>query len=107
MVKRKDELTMRDWLAEHSARMHAERPVVKSRWFVVEITPAKRIWVGDGHGGSDSDWTDELVQVVSPNFDEEQLAEQWLEQHEPDEGKRLEIRKQNLRRRIYEEWVNW
>lgn len=107
MVKRKDEPTMGDWLTEHSARMHAERPVVKSRWFVVEITPAKQVWVGDGHGGSDPVWEHEWAEVVSPNFDEEQLAEQWLKQHEPDEGKRLEVRKQNLRRRTTEEWTNW
>jgi hypothetical protein len=107
MVKIKQEKSTRDWLTEHLEEIKENRPVIDTRWFVVEITPAYRTRVGDGHGGSDLEWVSESSKIVSPYFKSKDKAKGWMNKHEPDEGKTLEIKRENLRRRTIDEWVGW
>ena len=109
MVKVKGE-TKKNWLESYEEELTERRkknPIITTRWFVVEITPPVRYATGDGHGGTDWDWTYESREVVSPMFQHEYQVKAWVEQHEPDDGKKLEINRENLREFTERKWVSW
>ena len=89
-------LTMLKEQAEETERMS---PVLKTRWFVVEHTPERRF-----HDGYDYTWSRASSVIVSPYYDTEEEAVAWMDKHEPDEGKKLIVRKQNLREFRYKRW---
>jgi len=86
-------------MAEELARVRAHfGPVLQSRWYVEEYTP------GYNTGGYyDQDIPAEFVRV-SRYFDTPEEAEKWKDEHEPDKGKKLLIRRENLYERKYKEW---
>lgn len=43
--------------------------------------------------------------VVSPSFDSEGEAKAWMDEHEPDKGNTLIIKRKRLIRREWTEWV--
>jgi hypothetical protein len=103
-MKRKTELG-KNWLNDLLDDVERRRgEYVKSRYYVVEITPRKAYWRGDGHGGSDRDWTDTKTIIVSDYFQTKPAAQKFLDEHEPDDGNRLEICQEKLYRRVVEEW---
>lgn len=107
MVKAKNEIS---WLQaledEHEARKR-NNPVIRTRYYVVEITPAYRYATGDGHGGTDYEWKPKQEVIVSNEYNTKEEAKDWMDRHEPDEGKTLEIRYENLRRFTEDRWVSW
>ena len=86
-------------LREQAEELERMSPVLRTRWYVVEHTPARRY-----HDGYDYTWGRESNQVVSPYFDSESDAETWVDKHEPDEGSTLIIKSQNLREFKYKKW---
>ena len=100
MVKEKNRPSLAESLRRQAEDFNERNPVIKERWYVVEVTPSR--YVHDTHGGY---WTEGLVVAVSPYFySDKKFAQQWMDEHEPDEGKRLEIRHNKLRRYTYEKW---
>lgn len=97
--------TPTDWLREILDDVESRRgEYVKSRFYVVEVTPPKRYYRGDGHGGSELDWTSGKTHIVSGYFPNKTKAEAFKDEHEPDDGNRLEVRQDKLYRRVVEEW---
>jgi len=74
-------------------------PIVETRYYVVEVTPAYTEMGYDGRN------IPEEIRIVSPFFEEHQDALDWFCEHEPDEGKTLRIDKQHKRRITTEKWV--
>jgi hypothetical protein len=74
-------------------------PVLATRWFVIEHTPARRY-----HDGYDYTWGRESNIKVSPYFDTEEEAIAWMNEHEPDEGSTLRVKLQNLREYKHKRW---
>ena len=99
MVQPKNKKTITEQFREISERFERDHPVLAERWYVVEVTPPYR-W----HDGYDWTWTGQEVRVVSPYFDTLSAAEEWLDDHEPDNGKTLETRHQKLREYRYTKW---
>lgn len=77
---------------------------VRSRFYIVEVTPPQSYRRGDGHGGSEIDWTREKSVTVSDFFDTKEEAQAFLDEHEPDEGKSLKIIENKLYRKVVETW---
>ena len=78
-----------------------ERRTIKFRWAVNEHTPGR-----SGFGYYDTD-TPAKNNIVSPFFDSKEGAEEWMEDHEPDPGKSLNIVRHRLVKREYTEWVTY
>ena len=85
-------------MKEERERRDRESPVLKTRWFVLEIRPAYNTG-----GYYDQDIPEER-RVVSPYFDTQELAQDWMDKHEPDKGKHLKISYENLRKICYNRW---
>lgn len=101
-MKTKETKTSKDWLAEATERIDRTQPIIKSRYYAVEVTPAKRTpW----HDDSGCDWTDPRARVCSGYYDTKEEVKVFLEKFEPDEGNHFVIRKQNLRQ--FTQWVNY
>lgn len=78
-----------------------EQNTIKFSWHVGEHTP------GYNTGGYyDTDISEKNVKV-SPVFDTEEEARDWMNAHEPDEGKTLYIKRMRLVRRTHLDWVNY
>lgn len=93
------------WLWDELERVKERRgEYIRSRFYVVEVTPSQRYDQGNGHGGYESAWTKQRIVMVSDYFDTKEEAEDFLNKHEPDEGKTLETREEGLYRRTVEEW---
>lgn len=92
------------WLTRELNDIERRNPVIETRFYVVEVTPSHRYSVGDGHGGTDYEWSDEVNTKVSPYFKTKKSAVKWMGDHVPDEGKTLAVMKQNKRRTIEEKW---
>jgi hypothetical protein len=104
-VKPKNEPLGAGWLARELDRIDAARgDYVTSRWYVVEITPSKSYRRGDGHGGTEIDWTREKVVRRSAYFNLKSQAQAFLDKYEPDEGSTLKIREDKLYRTVVETW---
>jgi hypothetical protein len=104
-MKPKNQNKSSDWLSEVFDRVERERgDYVKSRFYVVERTPSKCYRRGDGHGGSELDWTSEKVVIVSDYFGTKAKAQAFLDAHDPDEGNKLEIKQDKLYRKLVEKW---
>jgi hypothetical protein len=88
-----------DSIKEQAQRIEEENPIIQTRYFVEEVTPSYR-W----HDGYDYEWIREQRCKVSPYFDSKREANKWLSDHLPDDGKRLEVMKQHLRRTVSERW---
>lgn len=94
-----------NWLNEVLDDVERRRgEYVKSRFYVVEITPSTSYRRGDGHGGSEIDWTREKRVVTSGYFSNKTQAQKFLDAHEPDKGNKLVIGQDKLYRRVVEEW---
>jgi hypothetical protein len=107
MVKKKNEKNwLQSLLDEHEERKK-NSPIITSKFYVVEVTPSRRYSYDDGHGRAEYDWTGEREEVVSPVFQHRKQAEEWLDEHEPDEGNSLVIRRENLREFTERRWVTW
>lgn len=92
------------WLDRVLDDIERRHPIIETRFYVVEVTPRVRYNRGDGHGGTDYEWTDEVNTKVSPYFKTKKGAVNWMNDHVPDEGKTLSVMKQNKRRTIEEKW---
>jgi hypothetical protein len=103
MVKVKGEENVY-WLDRVLDDVEMRNPVIETRWYVVEVTPRHRYSYGNGHGGVEYDWSDEVETKVSPYFRTKKSAAKWMDEHEADPGKSLAIMKQNKRRTITEKW---
>lgn len=106
MVKNKEseKSNLLYWIEEQYQEKLA-REIVSVRWYVVEKTPSRHV-----HSEYDSgSWTSEKHVVVSPYFENEKSAKDWLNKHDPDDGNTLYIDSQNKRKwtEIHEEWVNY
>lgn len=99
MVKPKREKNILEILREQAKNFDEDFPVIATRWYVIEHSPQRRY-----HDGYDYTWSRESNIRVSEYFETKEEAIEWMDQHEPDEGKELRIRSQNLRRYWYEKW---
>lgn len=101
MVKAKQTDSVRDWIARDLERIESEYgPVIKERYYVIEHRPAYNTG-----GYYDQDVPAEN-KVVSPFFNTEDEAQDWLDKHEPDKDKSLHLRKEKLQERTHvtREW---
>lgn len=95
-----------NWLAEELERVRKRRgEYIRSRFCIIEITPPKRESYGDGHGGTEYGWSMAKRNRVSGYFPTREQAQAFMDLHEPDRGKSLEIKEEKLYRRVVEEWV--
>lgn len=93
------------WLTEELERIEQRRgEYIRSRYYVIEITPSKRYDRGNGHGGSEYAWSREKRNKVSEYFTSKPQAQDFLDMHEPDEGKTLAIVEEKLYRKMVEKW---
>ena len=99
MVKPKNEPSLLEFMRAQNEKFERESPVLATRWYVIEHTPARR-----EHDGYDHIWTRDSNVVVSPYFENEEEAVAWMEAHVADEGKELKIKHQNLREFRYRQW---
>jgi hypothetical protein len=106
MVKKKNDESEfgPGWLDRSLDRIDRKHPVIAERWFVNEVTPSVRYSRGDGHGGSDWDWTREKRVRVSDYFKSKAKAQEFINEHEPDAGKTLEIYHDKCRRYVHDRW---
>ena len=70
------------------------------RFYVIEVRPA---WTDSGYWG-EKYYPPETTRV-SEYFASEALAQEWMDQHEPDDGKFLKIRKDVLYERVIRTWT--
>lgn len=77
---------------------------VCSRFYIVEIVPSKRYSYDNGHGGAEYGWTSRQDIRQPYKFETRKDAQKFLDEHEPDEGNRLEIREEKLYRKTVEKW---
>lgn len=96
MVKAKK--TARSWIDVRADIMKALGDVIGERYYVIEHTPAYNTG-----GYYDQDVPASNV-MVSPYFDTEDEAVSWMNDHEPDEGKKLYIWKDKLYERTVRDW---
>lgn len=73
--------------------------VIDHRYFVCEITP------GYNTGGYYDQDVPKRVVRVSPFFSDEHAAVEWMDNHIPDEGKRLQVFTQSLYERVIKTWI--
>jgi hypothetical protein len=99
MVQPKNPPKRGDIIREMLDDFEERNPIIDTRYYVSEITPAYR-WSDE----YDDYWEHASSKVVSPFFTTEQEAEEWMGQHVPDEGKTLAVYKQYKRRTIIERW---
>lgn len=102
MAKLKEEPRpdFRDYLKEEIERIDRERPIVESRWYVLEIVP------GYQESGYYGQWVSSTARRVSEYFYDRDEVDEWLETHEPDNPKNSFRVKQENKRRI-EQWVGY
>ena len=101
MVKKKESEYGIDWLQSTLDRIESEYgPVLQERFYVIEHTPAYNTG-----GYYDQDVPAEN-HIVSPYFETEAAAQSWMDEHVPDKGKSLFIRKEQMqeRTRVTREW---
>lgn len=104
MVQEKDAAKKRIAQRQEFARQRAEelkRNTIKFRWVVIEHTP------GYNTGGYYDTDVPAKNRIVSPYFDTLQGAQEWMDRHEPDKGKSLNIVRHRLLRREWTEWVSY
>lgn len=107
MVKRKDEEPEENWLNNFLDRFDKEHPIVDTRYYVVEVTPGCTIRIanGDGHGGPTYEWESAKDQRVSEYTNDIEKAQRFVDEHDPDPGKTLEIRTEHKRQYVTERWT--
>jgi len=99
MVKAKDEpVDNVHWLTKVQNDIDQRHPIIDTRFFVEEVKPAYNTG-----GYYDQDVPEERKRV-SPFFTTKSAAVKWMNEHEADKGKTLEVMKQNKRRTITERW---
>lgn len=109
MVRKKgeksyDELFGPGWLDDQLNEYEKMNPIVRSIWFVCEVTPSYQYSYDNGHGQAEYDWEPEKADKVSPDFDCSGLAHEWIDDHVPDEGKSLRVYRQDLRETTTRSW---
>lgn len=96
----------KNWLKQSQEAFEAKKastPIVATRWYVAEHTPAYR----SGDEYSDF-WVDAKTTKVSVWFETEAEAVEWADKHLPDNSNgKLLVKHQNRRVITTEEWVNW
>lgn len=98
MVRKRNE-EPRNWLQAEFDRLDKQSPIVETKWVVEEVTPAYNTG-----GYYDQDIPAKHV-TVSPVFDTEAEAVEWLWEHLPDDGKYLEVVKMIAREHKYITWT--
>lgn len=100
MVKpKRDNKSILQTLREQAEEFNRVSPVLETRYYVIEHTPARRY-----HDGYDYTWGRESNRKVSPFFKTFEEAQDWMDAHEADEGSELRINHQNLREYKYRRW---
>ena len=101
------QLFSQDWLEMRLEQLDKDHPIIDTRYYVVEITPSRQVRIpnGDGHGGSTYDWVGPEETRVSVYSSGKASCEAFIEAHEPDEGKTLDIRTEHKRRFTTERWT--
>lgn len=82
-------------------REETERNTIRFRWGVNEHTP------GYNTGGYYDQDIPAENHIVSPWFETKEEAVVWMERHEPDKGKTLNVVRHRLLRRTWTEWVTY
>lgn len=101
-MKAKETKNVSDWLTEATERIERTKPIIKTKWYAVEVTPAKRTpW----HDDSGRDWIDAKARVCSGYYETKEEVEAFLEKFEPDDGNHFAIRRKNLRQ--FTQWVDY
>jgi hypothetical protein len=104
MVQEKDaakkRVAARKAFAEKTKR-ELEEKTIGFRWYVVEHTPAQ-----SGFGYYDEGYPARNV-VVSDYFETEKEAQEWFDNHEPDFGKSLHIKRDRKVREVTYRWVSY
>ena len=101
MVQEKDAAKKRMqsiWDHAESIKKQYDDNTLETKWFVIEHTP------GYNTGGYYDTDVPPKNSVVSDGFDSPEEAQEWLDRHEPDQGKSLHIWRKRLIRHIYTEW---
>lgn len=104
MVQEKDAAKKRqqnrqDFLKRQSEDL--DRRTIRFRWAVNEHTP------GYNTGGYYDTDVKPVNRIVSPYFDSEVEAVEWMDRHEPDKGNSLNVVRHRLVRREWTEWVSY
>jgi hypothetical protein len=103
MVQEKDAAKKRQAARDaHALKVLAdlEKNTVAFRWSVIETKPAYR-----DSDEYDDYWVPAKSVVVSPYFETEKEAKDWLALHEPDPGKTLSVKRERKIRRVTYTWL--
>lgn len=101
MVKKKgEEEARKNRFQDTLNRVNERNPVVETKWSVEEVTP------GYNTGGYYDQDIPEHFGQVSPFFNTREEAQAWMDEHEPDDGKYLAIRKHVAREMRMINWVS-
>lgn len=105
-MKPKNEPNIWDFMRESAERYDREHPIIDTRYFVVETTPMHTIRIpnGDGHGGSTYEDIPKTSVRVSDYTKDKEACQKFIDDHEPDEGKVLEISYEHLREHTTRTW---
>lgn len=97
----------RNWLTRMFEDFDRDHPIIATRYYVAEVTPGRSVRIpnGDGHGGTTYDWEGPTETIVSPYSEDETICQTFIKEHDPDEGKTLEVRSQHLRQFTTERWM--
>jgi hypothetical protein len=101
MVRKKDGRTIHDWLQDALDRVERDMPIVDEKWSVEEVTPG---YTELGYYGTH---VPEHVVAASDRFDTRDEAEEWMNNHEADEGKYLAITKHVARQYTAIHWTSF
>ena len=88
-----------DFLREQAERL--QKSTIRFRWAVNEHNPGYNTV-----GYYDTD-VPAKNRIVSPFFDSEEEAVEWMDRHEPDEGNSLNVVRHRLVKREWTEWVSY
>jgi len=99
MVQKKNTKPRGSWLEEELKRIDKEHPVVATKWAVEEVTPA---YTSSGYFGQD--YPEKSI-IVSPEYDTEEDAVKWMDEHEADRGKFLALVKLTGREHRFVSWT--
>lgn len=99
-MKPRETKVLSDWLTEATERIERMQPIIKTKWYAVEVTPSKPYYDDYNYGPN---YTEAKARVCSNYYGTKEEVEAFLEKFEPDEGSHFEIRKKNLRQ--FTRWV--
>jgi hypothetical protein len=101
-LKAKAGESLMDSLRRTREEFDKSHKVIRTEWFVLEISPA---WEDNGYWGNRSYPAER--NMVSDYFKTEAEAEAYMELLEPDKGKTLSVDKRVLREYTTQQWYNF